>query len=408
MVLEASPMSDSYDTSPNSPDPYDTDSQANAGLSPAYRAQLPRPLPIIGPLFGYTNSYASNLTAARQRYHAETIHRDLTQKEKEAIAYHTYKSVAITSIGMPTAAGFGILRAYRTREGYRFPFAGQIKTEGGWWDGERIRIMGQQVMKGDAARTLMHLARGTIYGATAMWFGGWVVSSYATTVAAVGELRDPRLQEYKTVLQTRSKEQMGEIKARSTPKDPTGQGNTSVSDLWKRHREDIGGQDDASPSAGTFDYNADAERLGGTNTGILSDAQMQAQETRQQASPKNSTTENRAPTIRLEKVESQPDSFADSFGDDGPSTEGRAESSSPGSTWDRIRSQASRSKGPGQSWNAIQKEQQAGSTAGESFTFSSEDQQRQLAKDEAQNDFDSRIERERRGGSFNDGGGKKW
>ncbi|KAL8709225.1 MAG: hypothetical protein Q9220_005968 [cf. Caloplaca sp. 1 TL-2023] len=408
MVLETSPMSDSFDVSPNSPDPYDTDSQANVGLSASYFAQLPRPLPIIGPLFGYTVSYASDLTAARQRYHAEIIHRDLTQKEKEGIAYHTYESVAITSIGMPIAAGFGILRAYQTREGYRFPFAGQIKTEGGWWDGERIRIRGQQVLKGDAARMLMHLARGTIYGAVAMWFGGWVVSSYATTVAAVGELRDPRLQEYKTVIQARTKEQMEEMQVRKTHKDPTGQGNTNVGDLWKRHREDIGGQDDASPSAAIDDFGADTERLGGTNTGILSDAQMQSQERKQQASPRKSPTENTASTFRLEKVEKQPDSFADSFADDSSSTGGKAESSPAGSTWDRIRSQASRSKGPGQSWNAIQKEQQAGSTAGESFTFSSEDQQRQLAKDEAQNDFDARIERERRGGSFGGSGDKKW
>ncbi|KAL8687721.1 MAG: hypothetical protein Q9224_005067 [Gallowayella concinna] len=415
MVLETSSMSDAYDASLDTPDPYDTNLQITTDNRSYDSSQFPRPLPLFGPLFGFNAAHASNLTDQRIRHHVEEVGRALSPKECEAIAFHTYKSTSVMSYGVTIIAGFGLHRAYKTREGYRFPLSGNMKKPGGWWDGNRIRIMGQTVLKGFNARLLLHTLRSSVYVAGAVAIGRIVVASYATTVATVGEMRDPRLKDYQYALHGRLTRQKGEPEAMNAPvKDPTGQGDTSVSDLWKRHRKDIGGLDDTSPTAGADGYGGDVERLGGSGTGTMSDAQMQAQETRQRASSKNSPTGNRATTARRDKVEKQPRNFGDVFDDDdaSPTARGNANEGQGASSWERIRRQAqtgsSGGKSRGQSWDTIKREQKNGSTTGDSFAFSSDDEQRQLAKDEAQNEFDARVEKERQGGNFNENRGRRW
>ncbi|KAL8918230.1 MAG: hypothetical protein Q9172_005511 [Xanthocarpia lactea] len=407
-------MSDSYGTLPDTPDPYDTSSQTSTDTDFSYidRSQLPHPLPIVGPLFGYTSTYLANLAASRLRYHTEAIGRSLSAKEREAVIFHAYKSATISSIGVPIAFGIGMYRAYATSESYRVPVWGDLKSTEGWWDGQKLRIMGQTVAEGSNARYLMHSFRYSAYGSLAVFIGGLIVNSYATTVAAVGELRDPRLKDFEQAIRTRSKAQMGDLEAmRTQRKDPTGQGNTTVSDLWKRHRKDIGGLDDASPSAGADGYGGEVEKLGGSNTGIMTDSQMRLEERRMQASPDDSPTENRASTFRLDKVEKQPKNFNETFDDASPTAPGDADDVQGGNAWERIRRQAQNppsGKQNRQSWNQIKKQQQGGSVAGDSFTFSSDDEQRQLAKDEAQSEFDARVERERQGGNFNENTAKRW
>ena len=407
MVLETTSMPDSYDASSETLDPYDT-KHLSINLE-----ELPQPPPIIGPLFGYTNQFLANLAETRLRYHSEAVGRALSQQEREAIYFYAYKGATISSIGLPIAFSYGIYRAHSTRENFRFPLWGNLKKEGGWWDGSRIRLMGQVVSQGSNARFWVHSLRYSAYSAWAMLLGGLFVNSYATTVAAVGELRDPRLKDYQNAIHAKAKQRSAEADGLKPPsKDPTGQGDTSVSDLWKRHRKDIGGFDDASPSAGADGYGGEVERLGGSNTGILSDAQMRMQETRQQASSSDSPTENRASTFRLDKVEKQPRNFSDTFDDASPTAENAVDQPQGGNAWDRIRRQAqnpttgAKQKGP--RWNPVRKERQEGSTTGDSFAFSSDEEQRQLAKDEAQNEFDARVERERQGGSFDEKRGKKW
>ena len=86
---------------------------------------------------------------------------------------------------------------------------------------------------------------------------------------------------------------------------------------------------------------------------------------------------------------------------------------SGGSTWDRIRRNAASGQAqPDQrshhnTARPIQREQSESSTLGDSFSFSSTDEERQLAKTEAQREFDDRLERERKGGDFEDRG-KRW
>ena len=55
-----------------------------------------------------------------------------------------------------------------------------------------------------------------------------------------------------------------------------------------------------------------------------------------------------------------------------------------------------------------QREQQEGSTLGDSFAFSRTEEERSYAKDEAQKQFDERVERERRGEDFGAKGSRRW
>lgn len=411
MVLDASPPSGVDDAFSDTPDPYASDPLQSINSINIDRSELARPLPVLGPLFGFTETAIRMTAAERIQYHAKLLGRPISRKETEALMYHTYKGMAIGSYGNPMAMGAGIFRAYRTRDTYRFPFYGALKSEDGWWNGQRVRIMGQDVAEGPLARWGVHIFRGSVYGTLSLAFGMFFVASYATTVAAVGELRDPRLRDLQQEVKFKTRQPMGEAEAMKQPKDPMGQGNTNAADLWKRHREGIGARDDASPSTSTDNYGGEIGGPGGTNTGVMSDAQMQTQETRQQASPQEIPTENRASTFRVEKVEKQPTGFDDDFDDASPTSPSSTDEGQSGSSWDRIRRQAQKQasgKEGGRGWNAIRKEQQEDSTAGDSFTFSSADEERQLAQDEAQKEFDARVERERQGGNFSENKGRRW
>lgn len=98
--------------------------------------------------------------------------------------------------------------------------------------------------------------------------------------------------------------------------------------------------------------------------------------------------------------------------------------STGGSAWDRIRKQGGipSAGSRGSNWpsgrgppptstapNAWSKSQRA-SGPGDGYTFSSAEEERQLAKSDAQKEFDDRVERERRGGDFTSSNGdqKRW
>jgi hypothetical protein len=95
-------------------------------------------------------------------------------------------------------------------------------------------------------------------------------------------------------------------------------------------------------------------------------------------------------------------------------------SRSSGSAWDRLRrGEKPPPPGPRQqsgprpfsnTQNEAQREQRQGSTLDDSYTFSKSEEERSYAKDEAQKEFDARVERERRGGDFSSGNGdqKRW
>jgi hypothetical protein len=89
---------------------------------------------------------------------------------------------------------------------------------------------------------------------------------------------------------------------------------------------------------------------------------------------------------------------------------------SGGSAWDRIRNQAGQSES---AWDRVRRQSgpseqpstpkvwqsRSNVPLTDSFTFDEREEDRQLAKAEAQKEFDARVERERQGKDFNDSRG---
>jgi len=428
MPLSTAPSEIYTDTTPDSsPDPYATSTTPTSLPSHIDIGALPHGLPIFGPLTGYSPTNLTRLIHSRYAALSQSLSRSLTEDEMSAIAYHTSKGHAIASFGPTIGLAGGAYRTWATWKEMRWPFYGALLSEEvgkGFWDGTSMRIAGREILTGwsaEAKASLVHGFRGSAYASLGVVIVPLVVSAYGATVSAVGEIRDNRLQDVTRELRrVANKDLRG--RRQGAVERSTGQGRKSAGDVWRERREKIGGAgvDDASPTGGAMDYGHDEEqgRFSGAGDmgGELSDGQMRTEERRAQPEPSagRGSPENRASTFQMEKVERQPRSFADDYDDASPTGgSGTGSGEEGGSVWERIRNQtatggASASSGSRGRRSGIRQEQQEGSTTGDSFSFSSSEEERSYAKDEAQREFDERVEKERRGGDFNSGSGKRW
>lgn len=433
MVLEDSTATPSDFTSDYTPDsdfdPYSTTNPSDQFI----RLNLPSPPPIIGPLFGYTQAYCTAYINARIQTSVKLLGRPPTQDEATALAYWSAKMLSYAAWGRPLGLAAGCYQAYRTAATYRFPFV-QPKAETfnpNFFSLLRFQLQGKQ------AQFMWHGLRTIAYGTFGIWTGGVLIGTYAATVAAVGEQRDPRLRDLLRAIRERVREAVPAsppgAPGNQQPgqrRDPTGQGTRSASELWKNHRTAIGAndaplattpgtyEDDASPSSGDaydpYDGNGTAEQdrsLAMNKEYMLTDREMRKREARQRPNPRSSLTENTASTFSIEKVERQPRSFDDvdasptggegtfmdsAYGSDSDST-------ATGSAWERIRQEAVSAPTSRPSRNAVRGSRivrRPKQTPEERLASSATGQESQLDKDEAQRAFDERVERERRGGEF--------
>ncbi len=419
-------MSDTYTPPDSNPDLYSNPSSS----PPIDVSNLPGPLPLLGPLTGYSSANLILVIQKRIEIISQTISRPLTPDETAAIAHHSARASSIASCGPSLGIGFGAYRTWATRKDFRWPLYGKIISDEvsmGFWDGEKMRLNGKEILAGvsrEGKANILHAARGMAYLSAGMLVVPFVVSSYAATVVAVSELRDQRLREVtrglRLAAEAEREERVAKIRGQrgetTTGPNTTGQRG----DVWRERRErreKMGGRverqeegvDDMSPTGGAMlDYGIDGSQ---GETGVLSDSQIQSQV---QPSP--------SPFQRKQSSRSSPSSSTYSTDDASP-TSGRgmlddtfasstsSTSDSTGlSTWERIRQQnASGENTPSPSTGQMrrggrkarqQQQQQQQEEGGDGFTFSSEEEERGYARVEAQKEFDERLERERRGGSF--------
>ena len=355
-----------------------------------------------------------------------------------AIAYHTAKGHAIASYGPTLGIAAAFYRIRATRAEFRWPLYGKLMSEEvgqGFWDGHSLRIGGREILKQaptSVKANMLHFLRGSAYVTLGLFIVSPGVAAYGATVSAVGELRDQRLSQVSQGLRAVADR---EIKERNMKRgemrnerigQTTGQGSKDARSVYRERTERFGGKsggrgdnDDMSPTGGAFmsDYGHDEEqgRLSGTGDmgGILSDGQMQAREVQAQPGPRTSPTGSRANTFQVEKVARQPQNFGEDFDDASPTGGSGAMDDGGGSAWERIRHQSASGSSSGSEPSlrrarGFRREQQEGSTTGDSFSFSSSEEERSYAKDEAQREFDERVEKERRGGEFSGSGGSGW
>jgi hypothetical protein len=350
------------------------------------------------------------------RFAQQVLQRPCTQEEADAFAYHAAKTYRVASFGSPIGIALGSLQHFRGRKTYRFPGYSPFK-EGSYFSKDRLGPF-----RGAAARAGWQTMRLASYWMLGSVVGAMFFGSYAVSLSLAGRAMDPRLKDFTEALKKLQKEGVSTQAIRrqqdvnGTTQEETFEQRKQRFGVQARSRESMQNQaqnrgpaqaqsstkswDDASPTGGAFssDY-ADAS----SDTGLLDDAQMIQKQTRQQADDESASAENRASTFDLNKAAPQRPSAGRQAANQG---EGVAEVPQGGSTWDRLRQQAAKGSGPSASRPRAARGQ--ASSDEDSFSFSQGDEDRQLAKAEAQKEFDARLERERAGKDFEGNGGKRW
>lgn len=406
------PASDNDPYTTNPEDPSQTPSRIALDLR-----NLPRPIPIFGPLFGFNKQLYEKVLKMRATEATKVLGRPITQDEAQALAYYSAKQISITSYGGPLGMFAAIFRAHQTRELFRFPFW-QPNLEEYKFDS----ILG---IKGPRATQAWHLVRAAMYGIVGNFVGRIIIASYAVSVASVGELRDPRLKEYVDRIRTNVQGTVGG--ATRGPHESgiiDGAGHEDAPTLRRHNQEEQA--DDASPTGGSY---AD-EALALAKDGFATDAQVAAEEARSTSSQEHVRKPSPQDRFRprqkaIQEIDdASPSGGMGLMGDDEPAA------APTGSAWDRIRQQQGVVGGTGgqrgsswpsgraqpqqngaqNAWTRPHAEQHGSSTMGDNFAFSKTDEERQTAKTEAQREFDERVERERRGGDFTSGSGdqRRW
>lgn len=253
----------------------------------------------------------------------------------------------------------------------------------------------------------------------------------AQPLAAVNTSKDPKLEQFGAELKAASyvegqktAQQGREIEQRRRDfeeqvKNRSG-GGPSPQASWGRKplvkREDSG--DDMSPTAGNEAWGSQSPQAESWESFSKDPSQPAPQ---QQQSPPSTESWNRSPTRP-----SQPSSLP--FDDDAsptgglfqnevnnPTSQSQSQSSRPGeSTWDRLRRGGAPIPGeriqkprPGEREREHREPREA-SSLGDSYSFVEGDEERKRAKEQAQQEFDARIERERQGKEFSSGDEKRW
>lgn len=390
------------------------DSELSPDLHPPIElSKLASPVPLLGPLFRFTKPNLRTIIERNFELRAKDVNRPLFPDERAAIAYHTAKGYSIASWGPPTGCLMGFQRAYSTRHEFRHPFAGTLKSSRGWFDGERVQIMGRELIRGSSARVFVHLLRSVNYGLVGAGFASFISTSYASSVAVIGELQDPRLKDVMTAMKSNIKRQQEERQRKGGTK-----------------REEVAAEDASS--------SVDRGRVGYTKyDGTVGEDEVEV--ARPDMAPMNSLTPGRNTVERQinafpesgnksrpEKKEyknltNDEDEF--SFLESGPkyptdNNEGTPSGESErtqepgGSAWERLRREAISGRN-----NSSTKTMDLGRVAAQSqqpltdsdSTFSSSKQEQTYSREEAQRDFDLGLEQERAGGNFSlDRPGRRW
>jgi len=380
-VPEATPSSDI--------DPYSS-SSSTADVLRLSISDYPQPVPIFGPLVGHTKTRLADLVNRGIAGASQLLKRPPTQEEANALAYYICRGESTISYGQAFGFGLGTYLWYKGRENHRFPF---FTPDRGWFNPYKFGAI-----KGQLARSIWQSIRFNVYALSGFFLGGLVARSASAAHFAVAVQRDERMKELHTAMIEFAQKQRSRL-----PRER--RQNTQPQPVAKSNQENW--QDDMSPQAGNSQV----------DMAVLSENQRRTQEGMKRPYSRWDSTDSNQTSFGEGKVTQQTRSFDRDFDDTSPTINPTPESSrSGGSTWDRLRRQAregkSQSSQPASNRIAsdgrdAEREQRDRSMSGDSFAFSTTEEDRQLARAEAQKEFDARVERERQGQDFNDSG-RKW
>jgi hypothetical protein len=407
---DRAPVSDS--------DPYSSAESAKSFMIEA--SKFPQPMPIFGPLFGYNAAFSQKVVQGRIQAAAKILQRLPTEDEANALAYWSMKQLSWASYGSPLGVAAGAWRAYNSAGTFRFPFF-QPNLEsftGLVWPSNKSALL-----TGARAVTTWHATRLLAYGLVGSFVGQVLFTSYAMSVALVGQTADPRLKDYVQAIRKSAANAQGRLPNQS--RKPETVENTDEQD------------DNAEWNDNSISTISTRRPVGNVisrgSTGEASAPQMEQIPSR----PLRPRKYNAEPVHTSEQIQDLYENF-----DDAPPTSARGmvdKRAISGSVWDRIRQQSSTTSAGSRvsSWPSEQEQQsshpaqntrrrgrdtsreekrnsqgdrQGASSTGDSFSFAKVEEDRQVAKEEAQKEFDARVEQERRGGEFSTDSGsqKRW
>ncbi|KAL9053760.1 MAG: hypothetical protein Q9162_004558 [Coniocarpon cinnabarinum] len=218
MVLdEASPTApDSFATTDGPQNDFDSFSSASPDTPPRSSTakipdsidftQLPRSMPIAGPLLGYTETHLRSLIEFDARTMSAVMQRPLTLPEWEASAFHMAKLESYASYGWPLGMAWGAYRAQRTMHEWRFPmYKPNLEKIG------RERFDRFLSLRGEMARGAWHSMRFGLYMGAFGALSKLVITFFGLNVALMGQRVDTRLKNFWDTLRSLDQE---EIRAR--------------------------------------------------------------------------------------------------------------------------------------------------------------------------------------------------
>ena len=352
--------------------------------------------------------------------------RTLTDEETQIVAMQKAKYLNNVAYALPAIVGTAVVYTTRGRDTYRFPFY----TPGDKFRSNVFPYKGSVWLRGVYARAMWHSCRLAAYLAVSQWAISSFFVSYALTVRQAEFDGDPRLNSLRSSIKQAATERMANSKnphtrmlaekvqqseqARATqpPRQPVPQSR----------QPDL---DDQSPQDQQFqsDQQLEDERY-----------QKEQQQYQQEYQPPNQqryppqyqqapSSQRPAQLPWAQKRDDDDGGLGLDDYDDGPlydeaspvaPTEQRRKwqkpNSSSGSSWDRLRTQATAKPGPederdvpaqGSKWsrvraNASPDADSSGKTAGD-YMYNLRDEEKTFAKDKAQRDFDAMLDKERQG-----------
>ncbi|PVH83119.1 hypothetical protein DL98DRAFT_513412 [Cadophora sp. DSE1049] len=409
MVLQNASDSAAQDTFQDSAPSSDNDPYASSSsgsnssvqnLASTYQidtSKLPRPLPWIGSLVGYNDELLSKALTKKIAHSSQILQRPLSQEEVDAFAYWTAKQVSILSYGVPFGVGGGLWRCWSTADTFRMPF---YRPNAETFNPQAFPPR-MAVLKGNNAVMAWHALRAVLYGGMGNVLGQLFFGSYSMSVATVGELGDKRLKPFIDAVKAQAAKQRGSLP------------NTS-GQPGRGQQPGVGAQSRDDTSPGTIPMAEQSPDTSWESMGEKKQSEAPPQ-------PKRWPQARPVPAPPVEESSDQPFGIFDDAsptGGQGVQADTRAApvSSQSGSAWDRIRrgeqpntQRSNTGSQQAQNQNAWSRVQKDGAAATDGYSYS-KSEEGDLAKGEAQKDFDARVERERRGGDFAKGSGdqKRW
>jgi hypothetical protein len=415
---------DSFTEPPSSSDndPYASTSPSLASGERFDASNMPSPIPIIGPFIGFSSRALRFKAETTLSFAEKKLGRTLHPEEAQALATHIYKLEKSKSYYAATGAAAGIYRWYATRATYQYPFYTPKL--------ESIDHNKFGPIKGPSANLARQSWRFGLYALVAGQMGNIIGQLIAQPIAAYETSVDPKLEEFGREIKAASardekgnserarmiEERRSEFDARRRQEGKGGMTPPYGARGVERRQTPpttAGDDDDMSPTSGNEPWGSQPQSNWGD---FASEEQPKPQPERASVDVRSRRQPPRPST------QPAPQTNASPFDDDASPTGGLFHSettaspaSRPGeSSWDRLRRGAGASQGSQQ--DRIQRFASSrqsgsgaeGSTVGDDFTFVEGKEARDVERERAQREFDERLERERRGGDFNEGGSRKW